>query len=125
VRVIDEAEQSNPHDEIVRLEARIEQLEGKIDSCQKFIVMARVAVVMGGALLLALVLGAIRFDPLIMIAAIAAVLCGIVLGGSNSSTAKEAAAQLAAAEAQRAALIGALQLHVVGDANAAGQRALH
>jgi hypothetical protein len=114
--VIDQGETSDPHDEIVRLEARIEQLQAKIESCRKFILIARVAVGLGGALLLALMLGAIRFDPLAMTASIAAVLCGIVLGGSNSSTAKEAAADLAAADAQRAALIGALQLRVVSDA---------
>jgi hypothetical protein len=108
-----EAEAIDPHDQIVRLEARIEQLEAKIESCRKFILIARVAVGMGGALLLALMLGAIRFDPLAMTAAIAAILCGIVLGGSNSSTAKEAAAERAAAESQRAALIGALQLRLV------------
>jgi hypothetical protein len=48
-----------------------------------------------------------------MTASIAAVLCGIVLGGSNSSTAKQAAAELASAEAQRDALIAALQLRTI------------
>jgi hypothetical protein len=120
---MDEEEDRDPHDEIVRLEARIEQLGAKIESCRKFILIGRVAVGLGGALLLALVLGAIRFDPLAMTASIVAVLCGIVLGGSNSSTAKEAALQLAAAEAQRSALIGALRLRVVG--NGGGDAAPH
>jgi hypothetical protein len=113
---MDEAAEVDPHEQIVRLEARIEQLEAKIESCRKFILIARVAIGLGGALLLTLMLGAIRFDPLAMTASIAAILCGIVLGGSNSSTAKEAAAQLAAADSQRAALIGAMQLRVVSDA---------
>jgi hypothetical protein len=68
---------------------------------------------LGAALLLVLTLGVIRFNPLTMTASIAAVLCGIVLGGSNSSTAKQAAAELAAAETQRDALIGAMRLRVV------------
>jgi hypothetical protein len=50
-----------------------------------------------------------------MTAAIAALLGGVVTLGSNSSTAKEASAQLAAAEAERAELIGSIELHVVGD----------
>jgi hypothetical protein len=87
---MDEAEEREPHDEIVRLETRIEQLEARIESCRKFIVIARVAAGLGLALLVALMFGAIRFDPLAMTASIAAVLCGIVLGGSNSSTEKEA-----------------------------------
>ncbi len=110
---MDEAADVDPHDQIVRLEARIEQLEAKIESCRKFILIARVAIGLGGVLLLTLMLGVVRFDPLAMTASIAAILCGIVLGGSNSSTAKEAEAELAAAAAQRAALIAALQLRVV------------
>jgi uncharacterized protein YacL len=112
---MEEGEQRDPHDEIVRIEARMEQLEAQIESCRKFVLIARVAAALGGALLAALMFGAIRFDPVAMAASIAAVLCGIVLGGSNSSTAREAAAQLAAAEAKRAALIGAMRLRVVGD----------
>jgi hypothetical protein len=114
--VIGETEQCGPHDEIVRLEARIDELEARIESCRKFILIARMAVGLGGILLAALVLGAIRFDALALTGSIAAVLCGIVLGGSNSSTAKEAAAELAAANTQRAALIGAMPLRVVSDA---------
>jgi hypothetical protein len=41
------------------------------------------------------------------------VLGGIVVWGSNGSTAKEAADQMAEAESQRAALIGELDLHLV------------
>jgi hypothetical protein len=47
-------------------------------------------------------------------AGIAAMLCGIVLLGSNRSTEEEASAQRAAAEAERAALIGGIELRVVG-----------
>jgi len=42
------------------------------------------------------------------------VLGGIAVWGSNGSTAKEAATELAMIEAQRAALIGQIQLRVVG-----------
>jgi hypothetical protein len=103
-------------DEIVDLEARIEQLVAAIQSCAKFILLSRIAIVVGGAFLLALVIGAIRFDPMIMIAAIAAVLGGIVALGSNRATSEQAKAALRAAEQRRAELIGAIDLRVVARA---------
>jgi hypothetical protein len=103
------------HDEIVRLEARIEELAGTIESCRKFILAARIAVAAGGILLFAILYGAIRYDlmPMAMAAAMAALLGGIVVWGSNGSTAKEAVSELAAAEADRAALIGLIDLRVI------------
>ncbi len=104
---------TDPHDDIVRLEARIDELADRLESCRKFILVGRVAVAGGASLLLAMVLGVIRFDPAVMAGAVAAVLGGIVAVGSNSSTAKEAAAELTAVEASRAALIGQIELRVV------------
>ncbi len=95
----------DPHDEIVHLEAHIEELAAKIESCCKFILASRIAIAGGGIVLAAMFLGAIRFDPAAMAAAVAALLGGIVVWGSNGSTAKEAAKELAAAEADRAAPI--------------------
>ena len=63
--------------------------------------------------------GVIPFDPLALTGAMAAGIGGIVMLGSNNSTAKEAEAQLAAGEAARAALIGLIELRVVGDRHAA------
>ena len=122
---IGEAQQIDPHDQIARLEVQIEQLEARIESCRKFVLVARVAAGLGGALLVALMLGAIRFDPLAMTASIAAILLGIVLGGSNSSTAKQAAAELADADAQRAALIGSMRLRVVDNIDDDAPRIYH
>ena len=93
------------HDEIVRLEEHIEELAAKIENCRKFILASRIAMAGGGIVLAAMLLGAIRFDPAEMAAAVAALLGGIVVWGSNGSTAKEAAKELATAEADRAALI--------------------
>jgi hypothetical protein len=104
---------SDPHDEIVHLEAHIEALAARIESCRKFILAARIAVAGGGILLVALLFGAIRFDPQLMMIAVAALLGGIVVWGSNNATAKEAAAELAAAEANRKALIGLIDLREV------------
>ena len=87
------------------LEERIEELCAKIESCRKFILASRIAVTGGGILLAAMLVGAIRFDLGTMAASVAAFLGGIVVWGSNISTAKEAAKEMAAAEADRAALI--------------------
>ena len=103
----------DPHDEIVRLEAHIEELAAKIESCRKFILTSRIAMAGGGIVLAAMFLGAIQFDPAAMAAAVAALLGGIVVWGSNRSTAKETARELAAAESDRAALIQMIDLRVI------------
>jgi hypothetical protein len=105
----------DPHSEIVRLEAYIETLAARIENCRKFILAARIAMAGGGVLLIALLFGAIRFDPSVFMAAIAALLGGFVVWGSNGSTAKEAADELAKAEANRAALIGLLDLRAIAE----------
>ncbi len=116
-------------EEIERLEDRIEALAGSIESCRKFILASRVAIGAGGILLVALVIGAIGFDPLAMVAGLAAVLGGIVLLGSNNSTLQQAAAALKVAEAERAQLIGSIDLRVVNGGGAIwdvpGSRTLH
>lgn len=105
----------DPRQDIERLEAQIDELAAKLESCRKFILVSQIAIVAGAALLLALLLGVLRFDATEMLAAIAALLGGIVGWGSNRSTAQEAAAELAAAEADRKALIGSIDLHVVSE----------
>jgi hypothetical protein len=105
----------DPHKEIVRLEAQIEVLAARIENCRKFILAGRIAAAAGGILLVALLLGAIRFDLQLMMFAMAALLGGIVVWGSNGSTANEAKSELAVAEANRKALIGMIDLRVVAE----------
>ncbi len=104
---------ADPHDEIERLEAQIEDIGSRLESCRKFILAARVAVTGGAIVLAAVLLGAIAFDARLLLAAIAALLGGIVLWGSNHSTAEEAAAELEKTEAERAVLIASLDLHLI------------
>jgi hypothetical protein len=103
-------------DQILRLEAHIDELTKVIESCRKVILASKVAIAAGGIWLLAFALGAITFDPVTMIAAIAVVIGGIVVFGSNTSTSKHAAVAIKAAEALRAELIGKIGLRVVGEA---------
>jgi hypothetical protein len=102
-------------DEIGRLEERIEQLAARIENCRKFMLASQIAIALGAALLLMLMLGVIRPDPVVMTAAITAVLGGIVVLGSNGSTARNAEAEIAEAEAERAGCIESIALHTVGD----------
>ncbi|MFL5045288.1 MAG: hypothetical protein ACJ8EA_10630 [Xanthobacteraceae bacterium] len=102
------------HEDISRLELRIEQLANTIERCRKIILVAKIAIAVGGVLMLALLLGAIRFNPVAMIAAMTLAIGGIVVFGWNTSTSKQAAADLSAAETLRAELIGRIDLRVVG-----------
>ena len=100
----------DPHDEVVRLEEFIEDLAAKIESCRKLILVSRIAVAGGSLVLTGMLFGAIRFGPAIMAAAVAALLGGIAVWGSNSSTAQQAAQELASAESDRSALIEEMDL---------------
>jgi hypothetical protein len=109
-------------DEITHLEARIEELAEAADRCRKFALASRVAIAVGGLLMAATAIGAIRFDPAAMIGALAAVIGGVVLYGSNATTAQQVTDAAADAEAQRVALIGRLELRVVGERAAGEER---
>jgi hypothetical protein len=56
----------DPHDEVVRLEALIEELTAKIESCRKFILASRFVTWGGGVVLFAMLFGVMRFDLGIM-----------------------------------------------------------
>ena len=104
---------SDLHGEIVRLEEHIEELAAKIESCRKIIVGSRIAVIGGGFVLAAMLVGVIRSDLGLMAAAVSLLLGGIVVWGSNSSTAKEATKELAGAESKRVILIEHINPRVI------------
>ena len=108
-------EHGDPHELIARLEARIDELAEIMERCRKIMLASKVAIGCGGAWMLAAVFGAVGLDPLAMVAAIAAVIGGTVVFGSNTTTAKQIAAAMREAEERRSALIGGLELRVVGD----------
>jgi hypothetical protein len=92
-------------EQISQIEAEIEELAEIIESCRKLILVAKVAIAAGGALILAITVGVIRFDPTVIIGAIAAVIGGTVVFGSNTSTLKQTTSTMEAAKARRAELI--------------------
>ena len=101
-------------DTIARLEAHIESLAAKLENCRKVSVAARIAVGAGIAIFVAGVVGFFRFDITVILMAVTCVIGGLVLLGSNSSTANETASEMAKVEAERAALISSIRLRVVG-----------
>jgi hypothetical protein len=106
---------SNLHEQIARLEERIEQLAETIERCRKLMLFSKAAISIGGLLIVAMMFGGIRFDPAAMIGALTAVIGGTVLLGSNSSTSQQTMAAMKAAEEQRAELIDRIDLQVVGE----------
>jgi len=103
------------HEQVLQIEAHIERLADVIERCRKIILISKAAVVVGGTLILATIIGAIGFDPTIMIGAIAAAIGWTVVFGSNMSTLKQTVTNMKAAEAHRTELIGRMDLRVVGD----------
>jgi hypothetical protein len=87
---LDGDQSGDARDEIVRLEERIEELAAKIESCRKFILASRIAVAGSTLVFAGMLIGVIGFDAAMMAGAVAALLGGIVVWGSNASTAKEA-----------------------------------
>ena len=81
-------------DQIARIESDIEQLAETLDGCRKAMLFSKVVITTGGIWTLAYFLGAIRFDPTAMIASIAAIIGGVVVFGSNSSTSKQTTAAI-------------------------------
>jgi hypothetical protein len=88
-----------------------------LERCRKAMLLSKVAIWAGGAGVLAYVLGPIWFDPTILVGALAAIIGGVVVHGSNSSTSKQIMGAMKAAEAQRAELIGMIDLPPPGAPN--------
>jgi len=102
-------------DRIARLEDHIETLAAAIERCRKISLAARLAVAAGAVWLALLIVGLVPLAPYALVAALAAVIGGIVLLGSNSTTWTQADANLRAAEAARADLIGRVDMRLVGE----------
>jgi|SRR5215470_17818454 len=103
------------HEQILRIEAHIEELTDIIERCRKIILISKAAIAAGVILILVTIIGAVGFDPTVLIGAIAAVIGGTVVFGSNTSTLKQTMTDMKAAKAHRSELINGMDLKVVGD----------
>jgi hypothetical protein len=107
-------------DQISRIEDDIEKLAKTLDGCREAMLLSKVVIAAGSIWILAYLIGAIRSDATAMTGAIAAILGGIVMFGSNSTTLKQTATAMKAAERHRAELIDMINLRVVGDSGLQG-----
>jgi hypothetical protein len=99
--------------EIARLEEHIEELSQALVRCDKIGWAARIAIA-GGALWFALaLLTVLVFSATGFTGALASLLGGIVLAGSNKTTRDETEAALRMAEDRRRELIDTLRLRLV------------
>src|SRR5882757_1271083 len=95
---------TDPRQEIVRLEADIEQFAETIESCRKLILISKGVMAVAVLLIVAALIGGV-------------VLGGIVVFGSNTSTLEQARAATKAAEQRRSELISKIDLRLVGGGN--------
>jgi hypothetical protein len=102
-------------DDIARIEERIEELEQAIARCRKLSLAAKLAIGAGAVLLALTLLGLLEFIAAVVTAAMAAVIGGVVLLGSNATTWTQTESALRASEAMRAEWIGQRQMRVVGE----------
>jgi hypothetical protein len=102
-------------DQIAQLEARSEALTEAIERCRKFSLIAKLTIAAGAIWIVLAMASVISYTPETTLAAIAAMIIGTVLLGSNSTTWTQTEADLQAAEAMRADLIGRIELRVVGE----------
>lgn len=100
---------------IARLEEHIEALRLSIARCRKLALAAKFVIAGGGAVLALTVTGLIPFMTALFIAAIAAVIGGFVLAGSNSTTWQQMQARLQGSEMLRTEMIGKLNMKTVED----------
>ena len=102
-------------DEIAQLEARSEALAEAIGRCRKFSLAAKLTIAAGAIWIALAMLSVISYTPETTIAALAAMIIGVVLLGSNATTWTQTETALHAAEAARAELIGRMDMRVVGE----------
>ncbi|MGH6768463.1 MAG: hypothetical protein ACRECO_05515 [Xanthobacteraceae bacterium] len=105
-------------DRISLLEGQIEELTKSVERCGKAMLIAKIAGVAGAIWLVAMMVGAVRFNSLGMIVSLSAMIGGVVMFGTSRSTLLQAGAAMKSAEAERAALIGALDLRIVDETRA-------
>ena len=102
-------------DDIEAIEQRIETLAAESRRCRKLALAARFLIAGGAVGLVLLLLGALTYRPEFLIAAMAAMIGGVVLLGSNASTWEQNERELLQAESLRDGLIASLPLRLVGE----------
>src|SRR5262245_12826414 len=101
-------------DQISRIEADIEEHAKTLNGCRKAMLLSKMAIAAGAIWLSACLLEAIWSDAAAMVGAMATVLGGVVVFGSNLTTSRQTTTAIKAAERHRAELIDMINLRTVG-----------
>jgi hypothetical protein len=104
-----------PEPDIDTIEERIEALTAETLRCRKFALVARLLIGAGIVALGLMLIGIVSARPEILVGALAALIGGVVLLGSNASTWDQAEAALRAAESLRNEMIARMRLRIVGE----------
>jgi hypothetical protein len=102
-------------EDIARIEERIESLRDSIARCRKLSLAAKLMIGAGAVWIALTLFLLIPYLPSMLFGSLAAVIGGIVLLGSNSTTWSETEAALTASEAMRAQWIERQDMRLVGD----------
>lgn len=103
------------HDQISRLEAETEKLGESAEWCRKIAVTAKAAIALGVVWLAAILFRVILPEGIGLMGSAILIIGGLVLAGSNATTATQIAERIEAAEKLRAELIGQIDLRVVAE----------
>ncbi len=98
---------------IARLEDEILQQAARIESCEKLILGAKLAIAAGLGWIALVVVGVSRLDGLATTLIVSGVIGGFVVWGSNKSTLEQSQAQMAGLKQRRKDMIDRLQLRDV------------
>ncbi|TVR09244.1 MAG: hypothetical protein EA385_07735 [Salinarimonadaceae bacterium] len=96
------------NDRIAQIEEAMAFLRDRAENCRKIMVLSRIVIVAGATALAAFFLGLMRFDGLVFMGAVTAILVALVTLGSNKSTRDQLLADIARKAAERDALIDAI-----------------
>jgi hypothetical protein len=102
-------------DDIARIEEHIERLRDSIARCRKLALAARILIAAGAAVLVITLFALIPFNAGLAVAALAAVIGGIVLAGSNATSWRQTEAHLHNSELMRAEMIEQMELRTVAE----------
>ena len=108
-------------EDIARVEAHIQELGEAIERCRKFSLTAKTAIAAGIGWIALSMAAVVSYTPETTLTALAAIILGVVLLGSNRTSWRQTEAALRASEAMRADMIDRLQLRTVDD----GGKRLH
>lgn len=96
------------NDRIAQIEEAIAFLSDRAENCRKIMILSRIVIVAGAAALVAFFIGLMRFDGLVFMGAVTAILVALVTLGSNKSTRDQLLADIVRKAAERDALIDAI-----------------